>query len=171
MQNPCYQRACYQRSRASRFSRNIPVTGRADMFRLHPQRVLLPTIPCGMVRSLLPMRRLLAHVALAALCLGFLSPFLPVAQLPTAHSCCLRTGKHQCQESAGSTTGHGFRAARGTCPYSVPITVASFQGLHATKFEIDSPWATGVVAQNALERGHRTAGRKWSARGPPALLL
>jgi hypothetical protein len=118
------------------------------------------------------MRRVLAHLALAATCIGFLSPLLTAAQLSTVHACCLRKGSHHCHELSGSSGEEKeFRAKHEVCPYSARMTLSSFHGLQATKFKLRSPWISGIVAQAAVESGFRAAARRWSARGPPTVLL
>lgn len=117
------------------------------------------------------MRRVLAHLALAATCIGFLSPLLAATELSTVHACCLRKGNHRCHELLDSSGEREFRAKHDICPYSARMTLSRFHGLQATKFDLGLPWLTGIVSQTAVASGFSTAAREWSARGPPAVLL
>jgi hypothetical protein len=117
------------------------------------------------------MRRVLAHLALAAICIGFLSPLLTAAQLSTVHACCLRKGSHHCHELFGLADEKEFRAKHEACPYSARMTLSTFHGLQATKFDLRSPWISGIAAQTAIESGFSAAAREWSARVPPTVLL
>lgn len=112
------------------------------------------------------MRRILAHLALAATCIGSLSPLLTAAQISTVHACCLRNGSHHCHELSTPSDGYEFRAKHEVCPYSARITLSSFHGLQAKKFNLGLPWLSGAVAQIASERGFGAA-HEWFARGPP----
>ena len=125
---------------------------------------------CNVISFPNPMRRVLAHLALAATCIGFLSPLLTAAQLSTVHACCLRKGSHHCHELSGSSDEREFRAKHDLCPYSARVTLSSFHGLKATKFNLGLPWLSGILSQGAVEFEFFTAAREWSARGPPAIL-
>jgi hypothetical protein len=117
------------------------------------------------------MRRLLAHVALTAICVGFLSPLLLAAELSSVHACCLRKGTHHCHELSDDASEHEFRVKQNPCPYSGRLTFSSFHGLRAAEFDLGLPWICGVVHQTAFEHGVLAAVREWSARGPPVVLL
>ncbi|MBV8476941.1 MAG: hypothetical protein JOZ36_09765 [Acidobacteria bacterium] len=117
------------------------------------------------------MRRVLAHLALAVTCIGILSPLLAAAQLSTVHACCLRKGSHHCHELSGLLGEQEFRAQHELCPYSARITLSTFHGLQATKFELGSPWIFGIIHQIAVESGFCAATREWCARGPPTVFL
>jgi hypothetical protein len=114
------------------------------------------------------MRRLMAQVALAAMCSGPLLPLFAATQLSTVYACCVRRGKHHCQESSDSSGGYEFRAVHNKCPYSVPTTVIRLQGLHATKFDLSLPSLEGDVAQTSLDHFCLVNARASCARGPPS---
>jgi len=113
------------------------------------------------------MRKVLAHLALAATCIGFLSPLLTGAQLATVHACCLRKGSHHCHERSGLTDEKEFQAKREACPYSARVTLSTFHGLQAPKFDLQSPWISGSIAQTPLDPAFCSASRDCSARAPP----
>jgi hypothetical protein len=126
---------------------------------------------CDVVIFLNPMRRMFALLALAATCIGFLSPLIAAAQLSPIHACCLRTGKHHCHEFSTPSAEYTFRAKHDRCPFSAPLTLSTFQGLHATRFHFRLHWRSSIVAQSAFERGYPITTREWSTRGPPTVLL
>jgi len=123
------------------------------------------------------MRRLFASFVLSAIGWSLVAPIALAATATAVQACCRRDGKHHCM-SAGSgapgTFGDGKLAVRGSqssCPYSAPVILATFQGLHAAKFVPGSPVTVGYFAASALDSGCRVAAREWSARGPPLSLL
>ena len=125
-------------------------------------------LPWSHVISFLnPMRKALAHLALAATCIGFLSPLLTSAQLVTVHACCLRKGSHHCHELSGLADETEFQAKHEACPYAARVTFSTFHGLQATKFDLQSPWISGRVAQTPLDPAFCPASRDCSARAPP----
>lgn len=117
------------------------------------------------------MRRLMAQIALAAMCGGPLLPLFAATQLSTVHACCLRRGKHQCLGSSDPSGGYEFRAAHNKCPYLVPTRVIRFQGLHATKFDLSLPPLEADVAQTSGDHFCLVNARASCARGPPLVPL
>jgi hypothetical protein len=120
----------------------------------------------------LSMRRLAAHLALAAIWLGSLGPFVAVAQLSAVPACCLRSGLHHCQNSAGDTPSSDpeFHAAKTACPYSAPLPPTSFRGLKASRFSLASPTGAGFVGGQMTLSALLRSAFALSARGPPVLL-
>lgn len=124
------------------------------------------------------MRRLFATFVLSAIGWSLLAPIALVATTATAvQACCRRDGKHHCMPAISDalrTSDDGkqaIRVSQTTCPYSTPIILATFQGLHATKFCPGSLGTVGCVAAFGLDKGFAVAARQWFARGPPASLL
>jgi|SRR5579864_2230055 len=117
------------------------------------------------------MRRLAAHLALAAIWLGSLGAFVDMPQSSSAHACCLRSGIHHCQNSAGAPSSDlEFRAARTACPYSAPLPPTSFGGLEASTFSLASPTGAGFVGGQISLSALLSSVFVLSARGPPVLL-
>jgi hypothetical protein len=114
------------------------------------------------------MRWLAAHLAFAAIWLGFLAPSIIAAQESAVHACCLRAGAHHCQ---GSSSEAGFHSATNACPYSSARLVAGFTGLKAVTFRISSPGIGGLVIRYNSYSDSRASVRDLSARAPPSSLL
>jgi hypothetical protein len=118
------------------------------------------------------MRRFAAHLALAAIWLGSLGPFVAAAQLSAVPACCLRSGSHHCQNSASDTPSSDpeFHAAKTACPYSAPLPPTSFRGLKASRFSLASPTGAGFVGGQMSLSALLCSAFALSARGPPVLL-
>src|SRR5262249_5432315 len=115
------------------------------------------------------MRRMAAHLALAAVWLGSLVPLLAVAQSSAIHACCLRNGKHHCQgPDAEGSSGAEFRATSSACPYSAPLPPSIFSGLEIAKFSLASPIISGFVGAHSSVYGFQSAVFRLHARAPPA---
>src|SRR5579884_262625 len=113
------------------------------------------------------MRRLAAHLALAALYIGFLSP-LVVAQESTLHACCLRNGAHHCQGT--SSDQDGFHAKQTTCPYAAQLSPVAPFGLEPAKLTFGSPATVRLLVLNSSAWHSLIAISDLSARAPPTLL-
>jgi hypothetical protein len=114
------------------------------------------------------MRRLLAILVLTVISAGFLSPLVLAAELSAVPSCCLRNGKHRCHQDPTSSGELSFRAARGVCPYSVPITVARFESLNAVRFNLDVPENVTFLSGTTIECEYQVASPQRWPRGPPS---
>src|SRR5215469_10283227 len=103
------------------------------------------------------MRRIAAHLALAAISLGSLVPVLAATQASAIHACCLRNGKHHCQGSdAEGSSGLEFRATHSACPYSAALPPYIFSGLEIAKFSLASPAIDGFVAAHSSVCGSQS---------------
>jgi hypothetical protein len=111
------------------------------------------------------MRRLAAHLALAAIYAAFFAPLL-TAEETSLHACCRLAGLHHCQ----TTNEGGFHSKANSCPYSTPLPPSAIFGLELAKFRITSPAVAGVLLQNSSSFNLGGAHRALSARGPPSLL-
>lgn len=116
------------------------------------------------------MRRIAAHLALAAIWLGSFAPVVISSQLSTLHACCLRSGMHHCQSATNSSSDTEFRAPRSACPYSAPLPPSSFSSLETAKFLVAAPDLIGIVAARSSSSGFSHSVSRLSARAPPALL-
>jgi len=114
------------------------------------------------------MRRVAAHLALAAIYIGLFAPFAIAAQESSLHACCLRTGIHHCQ--APSNEG-GFHSAANSCPYVAQLPPATYSGLEAAKFRISSPDVAALVTHQSYRSQSASAVRDLPARAPPSSLL
>jgi len=115
------------------------------------------------------MRRLVAHLALAAIYATLLAPFAIAEQESSSlHACCLRTGAHHCQ---GDSHEAGAHSATNTCPYAAPLLLTTYSGLEAAKFRISSPVLTGFVTQPNCHSQSPALVRDAAARAPPLALL
>ena len=118
------------------------------------------------------MRRIAAHLALAAISLGSLVPLLAATQVSPMHACCLRNGKHRCQGSdADDSSGAELRATHTACPYSAALPPYIFSGFEIAKFSLASPPIDGFVAVHSSVCGSQSAGSRLHARAPPAFFL
>lgn len=123
------------------------------------------------------MRRLFATFVLSAIGWSLVAPIALVATATAVQACCRRDGKHHCMSAISDALGMSndgklaIRVSQTTCPYSTPIILATFQGLHATKFGPGSLGTVGYVAAFGIDTGCGVAARQWFARGPPASLL
>jgi len=113
------------------------------------------------------MRRLAAHLALAAIYIGFFAPFAIAAQQFSPQACCLRTGAHHCQ---GTSNEAGFRSKGNACPYSTPLPPTVAFGLEPAKFRITSLDVAGFVTHKRSSSYSPLAARNLSARAPPISL-
>src|SRR6185437_14789482 len=113
------------------------------------------------------MRRLAAHLALAAIYAGFFAPLL-VAQESTLHACCLRSGAHHCQGTSSEEAG--FHSRRSTCPYAAQLPPAGSFGLEPAKFSITVPANIHLLLHSNSAFHLLIAVCDLSARAPPALL-
>jgi len=113
------------------------------------------------------MRRLAAHLALAAIYVGFFSPLL-AAEESTLHACCLRKGAHHCQ---GTSSEAGFHAARTACPYSTELPPAAPFGLEPETFGMRPGAARGLRVSHCLDSYATPSASGLSARAPPVFFL
>jgi hypothetical protein len=111
------------------------------------------------------MRRLLAHLALAAIFSSLLSPLAIALQSSGTPACCLPGGKHHCRQTP---TGAGFNRQNEKCPYASLAIATEAKAVSTTKFDLAAPEDFSYFAPIAARSGHRLAARKLSARGPPA---
>jgi hypothetical protein len=113
------------------------------------------------------MRRLAAHLALAAIYAGFFAPLVVAAQESSLHACCLRTGAHHCQAPSNEA---GFHSKGNTCPYSAPLPPTASFGFGAAEFRITSLDEAGFVTRKRSSSCSLLALRNLSARAPPVSL-
>ena len=113
------------------------------------------------------MRRIAAHLVLAAVYAGLFAPLLMTEGI-SLHACCLRNGAHHCQ--AGSDEA-GYHANRDACPYSAPLPPTASFGLETAKFVLICPAASGFVIKQARYFRPATTVRDLSARAPPISLV
>jgi len=159
---------------------DIPVRPRFRPGRLRPSDAKIQIVdiliahlrykPDSIVK--LSMRRLAAHLALAAIWLGSLGPFVATAQNSSVHACCLRSGLHHCQNSSSDTSSSDaeFRAPKNACPYSAPLPLTTFTGLETSIFGFASPIATGYITRKTSVPDYLSPLSELPARGPPVLL-
>jgi len=114
------------------------------------------------------MRRLAAHLALAAIYAGFFSPLLVASEQFSVPACCRRNGMHHCQETSNEA---GFHAARTCCPYATPLPISAFTGFGTLKFDVSSPAPAGFVLGKVFYIDSRVAVVDLTTRGPPASLF
>lgn len=114
------------------------------------------------------MRRIAAHLALAAIYAGFFSPLLATSEQLSLPACCRRTGMHRCQETSNEA---GFHAARTCCPYATPLPASTFAGLGTLKFDVSLPAPAGFVIGKVFYTDSRVAVVDLTTRGPPASLF
>jgi hypothetical protein len=110
------------------------------------------------------MRRLFAHLALAAFFSNLLSPLAVTLQSSGTPLCCLPGGKHHCRQSSA---GLGFKSQNDKCPYAL-LTIATQQKIvGADNFDLVPlrilDYFDLVDVQSAL----RFTTDSLSARGPP----
>src|SRR5215472_9732395 len=114
------------------------------------------------------MRRLAAHLALATIWVGSLTPVTVAAQMSSLHACCLRAGSHHCQETSSDVE---FRSSGNACPYSAPLLKAIFAGLGAAVFQFAAPDRNCSPVQKISSPRIETPICSLSARSPPVPLL
>jgi hypothetical protein len=111
------------------------------------------------------MRRLLAHLALAAIFGGLLSPLAIALKSSGTPACCLPGGKHHCRQTP---TGHGFNRQNEKCPYASLAIATEVKAARAAKFDLAAPDDTGYFPPIEARSGYSSVARKLSARAPPA---
>src|SRR5581483_2870443 len=111
------------------------------------------------------MRRLAAHLALAAIYASFFAPLISAAQT-SPHACCRRNGLHHCQP----TNEAGFHSKTTPCPYSTSLPPGAIFCLESAKFRISAPAFTGILVQISSSSHSVLGYRSLPARGPPSLL-
>ena len=114
------------------------------------------------------MRRLAAHLALAAIYASFFAPIMVGAQESSLRACCLRTGTHHCQ---GNSNEAGLHSGTDTCPYAVPLPSTTYSSLEAAKFRLNSPDVAALVTQQHHHPRSASTIRDLPARAPPTSLL
>jgi hypothetical protein len=114
------------------------------------------------------MRRLAAHLALAAVYVGFFAPLL-VAEESTLHACCLRNGAHHCQGTSSSEPG--VHAKKNLCPYAEQFPPSTSFGLEPAKFAFTSASVIELVLHSDCDFRSLISVRDLSARAPPSSLL
>jgi hypothetical protein len=112
------------------------------------------------------MRRLVAHLALAAVYASFFAPLVAAQEMPE-HACCRRAGLHHCQ----TTNEAGFHSKTNPCPYSTPLPSSTIFGLEPAAFRVQSPATTGVLAQHSSLFDIAVRVGDLSARAPPTSFL
>ena len=108
------------------------------------------------------MRRLVAHVALAAIYASFFAPLIAAQEMPE-HACCRRVGLHHCQ----TTNEAGFHSKTNLCPYSTPLPSTAIFGLEPATYRIQLPGIIGVPAQHSSSFYIALTICDLSARAPP----
>jgi hypothetical protein len=118
------------------------------------------------------MRRFAAHLAIAAVCLGTLTPFVVAVDLSDLPACCRRSGRHHCENAAGASSSSNpeFHAVRSVCPYAAPLPLARLTGLKESKFGLVSPGVIGFKTTSQSRPHLSFAIFARAARGPPSLL-
>jgi hypothetical protein len=117
------------------------------------------------------MRRLAAHLALAAIWLATLAPFVNAAEAAHLPVCCLRNGMHHCQGVARDESRNTeLRARASSCPHSAPLPLTSFTGLNGARFDVALPTAAGFVSAQVVRSCLLSLIDDLSARAPPVLL-
>jgi hypothetical protein len=118
--------------------------------------------------AVLIMRRLAAHLALAAIYAGFFAPLL-VSEESTLHACCLRNGAHHCQGTDSSEPG--FHAKKSACPYAEQFPPTTSFGLEPIKVTVTSTAIVELVSHADFDFNSLISVRDLSARAPPSFLL
>jgi hypothetical protein len=114
------------------------------------------------------MRRIAAHLAIAAIYLGSFAPLL-VAEASTQHACCLRNGAHHCQGT--NSNEPGFHAKNTACPFSSQFPPTSSPGLEPAKVSFASTTMVELLSHTDSDFRSLTSVRDLSARAPPDSLL
>jgi hypothetical protein len=110
------------------------------------------------------MRRLLAHLALAAIVGPLFGPLAIALQTSAIPACCLPGGKHHCRQTP---TGQGFTSQTDKCPYASLAMATQAKSVVATQFGLAKPEVIGYFGPITARSGYRFADRELSARGPP----
>ncbi|HKW16169.1 MAG TPA: hypothetical protein VJO35_01545 [Terriglobales bacterium] len=116
---------------------------------------------------IITMRRIAAHLALAAIYAGFFAPLL-VSEQTSLHACCLRSGAHHC---LGASSEAGFHAKNTACPYAAQFPPTTSFGLEASEFSISSAATAALPVARDSRSCSQIAVRLLSARAPPNHLL
>jgi hypothetical protein len=110
------------------------------------------------------MRRLIAHLALAALFSSLLSPLAVALQNSGTPACCLPGGKHHCRQTP---TGPGFRTQTDKCPYASLVVATELKAARVAKFDLAAPTVAGYFEPVVVQAGYRIIASEFSARAPP----
>jgi hypothetical protein len=110
------------------------------------------------------MRRLFAHLALAAIFGPLLGPVAMVLQTSATPACCLPGGKHHCRQTPN---GQGFNSQTDKCPYASLTTATQVKAVAAAQLGLAKPGVIGYFGPITARSGYRFADRELSARGPP----
>jgi hypothetical protein len=110
------------------------------------------------------MRRLLAHLALAAIVGPLLGPLALALQTSGTPACCLPGGKHHCRQAP---TGQGFNSPTDKCPYASLAMATQVKAVAAAQIGLAEPEVIGYFRPITARPGYRFADRELSARGPP----
>jgi hypothetical protein len=114
------------------------------------------------------MRRLIAHLALAAILSSFLSPLAVALHSSGTPACCLPGGKHHCRQTP---TGPGFKSQNDNCPYATLAITTEVKAVRVAKFGLAAPAVVGYFGVVAVRGGYRFIASELSARGPPRSFL
>ena len=112
------------------------------------------------------MRKVAAHLALAALWAGLGTPFLQAAEGARVPACCLRTGSHHCQTE--SSNDLAWRSERIPCPYSTPRPLAKLAALGVGNRRLSSLAVLGFILAANPSSGPILSSQPTFSRGPPA---
>jgi hypothetical protein len=110
------------------------------------------------------MRRVIAHVALAAIIGSLLSPLAVALQNSGTPACCLPGGKHHCRQSSSGT---GFKSQNDKCPYASLGMATEVKAVHEAKFDLAAPAVISHFGPVAVQVEYRFTAGELSARGPP----
>ena len=114
------------------------------------------------------MRRVIAHLALAAILSSLLSPLAVAFQSSGIPACCLPGGKHHCRQSS---TGPGFKSQNEKCPYASLGVATAVNAVHVAKFDLAAPAVIGHFRLVAVQVEYRFTAGELCARGPPLSFL
>jgi hypothetical protein len=109
-------------------------------------------------------RRLLAHLALAAIVGPLLGPLAIALQTSGTPACCLPGGKHHCRQTP---TGQGFDSRTDKCTYASSAMATQVKAVAAAQFGVAELEVLGYFGPITARSGYRFADRELSARGPP----
>jgi hypothetical protein len=114
------------------------------------------------------MRRILAHLALAAFFGSLLSPLAATLQKSGTPACCLPGGKHHCRQHP---SGPGFNTQNDKCPYASLALATELKIVGAERFEFAPPSIPAFFDLVDVESAYRFTAGTLSARGPPEFSL
>jgi hypothetical protein len=114
------------------------------------------------------MRRLTAHLVLAVILSGLLSPLALALMVAGTPACCLPGGKHHCSQSP---KGLGFTSQKDKCPYACLAVVTNVRAIRVEKFYLATPALSGYWTSAAIPVRYRTIPGQLFTRGPPLLFL